>query len=383
VTFALDAAARAKRNINLGSWLTGTLPVKLKAPLSRTSAEVEIDLTPAGIDNPVPGVSKPAGKPGKATFVVKPAPEGSSLSNVAIDLGAPMMRGSAQMGADGQIASATITQARIAPGDDFKADVVNNQSLLKISVRGTTLDGRVFVKSLFDGTPTGQPPAKDLDLDVKMATVAGANKQDYHVKNLTPGVTFQPTAYADLRNVEAGDICPNCDGTLHIDQAVEIGHIFKLGYKYSESMGARVLDHNGKEVAPIMGSYGIGIERILTAAIEQANDADGFWLPPQIAPFEIVVTPTNTSDTKLLDVATEIVRQLEAAGFDVLLDDRDERPGVKFKDADLVGIPYRVTVGKKVTEDRVEVVTRSTHQVQDVSIGAVTPHFQQLLRPAL
>jgi AsmA-like C-terminal region/Protein of unknown function len=177
VTFALDAAARARRNINLGSWLTGTLPVKLKAPLSRTSAEVEIDLTPAGIDNPVPGVSKPAGKPGKATFIVKPAPEGSSLSNVAIDLGAPMMRGSAQMGADGQIASATITQARIAPGDDFKADVVNSQSLLKISVRGTALDGRVFVKSLFEGTPTGQPPAKDLDLDVKMATVAGANKQ--------------------------------------------------------------------------------------------------------------------------------------------------------------------------------------------------------------
>ena len=160
VTFALDAAARAKRNLNLGSWLTGTLPVKLKAPLSRTSAEVEIDLTPAGIDNPVPGVSKPAGKPGKATLVVKPAPEGSSLSNISIDLGAPMMRGSAQMGSDGSIQTATITQARIASGDDFKADVVNSQSMLKVSVRGTTLDGRVFVKSLFDGTPSGNPRAR-------------------------------------------------------------------------------------------------------------------------------------------------------------------------------------------------------------------------------
>src|SRR5277367_5606718 len=167
VTFALDAAARAKRNLNLGSWLTGTLPVKLKAPLSRTSAEVEIDLTPAGIDNPVPGVS---------TLVVKPAPEGSSLRNISVDLGAPMMRGSAQMGADGSIQSATITQARIASGDDFKADVVNSQSMLKVSVRGTALDGRVFVKSLFDGTPTG-PPGKDLDLDVKVATVTGANRQ--------------------------------------------------------------------------------------------------------------------------------------------------------------------------------------------------------------
>ena len=185
VTFALDAAARAKRNLNFSSWLAGTLPVRLKAPLSRTSAEVEIDLTPAAIDNPVPGVSKPAGKPGKATFLVKPAPEGSSLSNVAIDLGVPMLRGSAQAGADGQIVTATITQARIAAGDDFKADVVNSPSLLKVSVRGTALDGRVFVRSLLDGSPTGQPPPKDLDLDVKVATVTGANRQAINGLELT------------------------------------------------------------------------------------------------------------------------------------------------------------------------------------------------------
>jgi prolyl-tRNA synthetase len=117
----------------------------------------------------------------------------------------------------------------------------------------------------------------------------GANKEDYHVKNLTPGKTFQPTAYVDLRAVTAGEACPNCGAPLRIDTAVEIGHIFKLGYKYSESMGARVLDRNGKEVAPIMGSYGIGIERILTAAVEQSNDENGFWLPPSIAPFEVVV----------------------------------------------------------------------------------------------
>ena len=177
VTFALDAAARAKRNLNFGSWLTGTLPVKLKAPLSRASAEVEIDLTPASVDNPVPGVSKPAGKPGKATFVVKPAPEGSSLSNIAIDLGAPMMRGSARAGADGAILTATITQGRIEPGDDFRADVVNSPALLKISVRGAALDARPFVKSYFDGTPSGQPAGKDLDLDINVTNVIGANKQ--------------------------------------------------------------------------------------------------------------------------------------------------------------------------------------------------------------
>jgi len=163
------------------------------------------------------------------------------------------------------------------------------------------------------------------------------------------------------------------------DTAVEIGHIFKLGYKYSESMGARVLDKNGKEITPIMGSYGIGIERILTATIEQSNDENGFWLPRQISPFDVVVTPTNVSDGKLKSTAEDIATRLESAGYDVILDDRDERPGVKFKDADLVGIPFRINVGKKVTEGTVEVVQRSTRQSQDVSIAAVTEYFQQLL----
>jgi prolyl-tRNA synthetase len=222
----------------------------------------------------------------------------------------------------------------------------------------------------------------DQALEGRTNLISGANKEDYHLKNVTPGRDFQPTAYADLRSVTAGESCPNCGAPLRIDTAVEIGHIFKLGYKYSESMGARVLDRNGKEVTPIMGSYGIGIERILTAAIEQSNDENGFWLPPPIAPFEIVVTPTNVGDEKVKSVAEDIAQQLDEAGFEVLLDDRDERPGVKFKDADLVGIPYRVTVGKKVTEGTVEVVRRSTREMHDASIGAITGYFQQVLRPA-
>ncbi|MGA9899014.1 MAG: proline--tRNA ligase [Terriglobales bacterium] len=221
----------------------------------------------------------------------------------------------------------------------------------------------------------------DNALEGRTNLIAGANKEDYHLKNLTPGKDFQLTGYADLRSVTAGEACPNCGKPLRIDTAVEVGHIFKLGYKYSESMGARVLDKNGKEVTLIMGCYGIGIERILTAAIEQSNDENGFWLPPQIAPFEIVVTPTNVGDEKLKTTAEDIARTLENAGFDVLLDDRDERPGVKFKDADLVGIPFRVTVGKKVTEGTVEVVQRSTRVVHDVSIGAIAEHFKAL-RPA-
>jgi prolyl-tRNA synthetase len=220
----------------------------------------------------------------------------------------------------------------------------------------------------------------DQALEGRTNLIAGANKENYHLKNLTPGKDFHPTMYADLRAVTAGESCPNCGKALRIDTAVEIGHIFKLGYRYSESMGARVLDKNGKEVTPIMGSYGIGIERILTAAVEQSNDENGFWLPPTIAPFEVVVAPVNVKDETVRAAAEDIAKRLEAAGYDVILDDRDERPGVKFKDADLVGIPFRVTVGKKVTEGTVEVVLRSTREVRDVRITAIVETFEELLR---
>jgi len=168
---------------------------------------------------------------------------------------------------------------------------------------------------------------------------------------------------------------------LKVARAVEIGHIFKLGTKYSESMGARVLDKDGKEVMPIMGCYGIGSERILTSSIEQNHDNDGFWLPPNIAPFQIVVVPTNVKDELVAKTAEELASKLEKAGYDVVLDDRDERPGVKFKDADLVGIPFRVTVGKKVSEGKVEVFTRSTRTTQDANIAEIVEVMQSLYRP--
>ncbi len=213
--------------------------------------------------------------------------------------------------------------------------------------------------------------------------VAGANKQDYHLRNVTPTRDFPVSEdmWADLRSVEAGEACVNCGSPLKVAKAVEIGHIFKLGYKYSESMGARVLDKDGKEVMPIMGCYGIGIERILSAAIEENHDDDGFFLPPQIAPFDVVVTPINISDEKLRTVAEDIANRLELAGYDVLFDDRDERPGVKFKDADLVGIPFRVNVGsKKVAEGKVELFQRSTRKSQDVGIPEIIDTFDGLIR---
>jgi prolyl-tRNA synthetase len=212
--------------------------------------------------------------------------------------------------------------------------------------------------------------------------VGGANREGFHLRNLTPGVTFQQTSYADLRSVGEGEGCPKCGQVLKLGKAVEIGHIFKLGYKYSESMGARVLDKEGKEVTPIMGSYGIGIERILTAVIEQNHDENGFWLSPLIAPFEVIVVPTNMADAKLSSAAKQIAAELEGAGVEVLLDDRDERPGVKFKDADLVGIPFRINVGKKFAEGKVEIITRSTRASRDVLVAEVNAVMAELVRSA-
>jgi prolyl-tRNA synthetase len=208
--------------------------------------------------------------------------------------------------------------------------------------------------------------------------ISGANKENYHLKNLVPGRDFYPTEWVDVRNAAEGEGCPSCGTPLQVGKAMEIGHIFKLGYKYSQSMGATVLDKDGKEVMPIMGCYGIGIERILTSAIEQNNDQDGFWLPASIAPFDVIVTPTNVKEVALLKTAEDIGQQLEQAGFAVLLDDRDERPGVKFKDADLVGVPYRINVGKKVTEGKVEVVSRSTRKSLDANIPGIGAQFRQL-----
>lgn len=218
----------------------------------------------------------------------------------------------------------------------------------------------------------------DAALKGRKNLISGANKEDYHLKNITPGRDFQPTDWVDLRNASAGEGCPRCGNPLQIGKAMEIGHIFKLGYKYTKAMGATVLDKDGKEVMPIMGCYGIGVDRILAASVEQNHDQDGFFLPPSIAPFDVVVTPTNVKDELLSRTAGEIAGKLETSGLAVLLDDRDERPGVKFKDADLVGIPYRINVGKKVTEGHVEVVSRSTRQSQDANIADISSHFQQV-----
>jgi prolyl-tRNA synthetase len=228
------------------------------------------------------------------------------------------------------------------------------------------------------GVKTEMQVLADEALSGRRNLICGANKDGFHLRNVTPGRDFQ-AEFVDLREVEDGDLDVESGEPVRRRKCIEVGHIFKLGYKYSESMGLRVLDANGKEVAPIMGSYGIGLERILTAAIEQNHDEAGMALPVAVAPFEVVVTPVNLKDDAQREAAEGIYAGLLAKGVDALYDDRAERAGVKFNDADLIGIPVRVVVGKKTSEGLVELVTRSTRQSVDVKLEIVVETVQETL----
>lgn len=221
----------------------------------------------------------------------------------------------------------------------------------------------------------------DRALEGRRNMLTGANRDDTHLRNVTPGRDFSP-AYHDLRVAEAGDLCRRCGKPIRLEVCVELGHVFKLGRRYSEAMHATVLDPNGKEVSLVMGSYGIGVERILAAAAEQNHDADGMFLPRPVAPFDVILTAANMDDPSLIETAEKIYRELEARGVDVLFDDREERPGVKFKDADLIGVPYRITLGKRKFERGLaEIYVRSTKQTQDVKLTEVVESFKdQYLR---
>ena len=207
----------------------------------------------------------------------------------------------------------------------------------------------------------------------------GANKDDHHLRGVDIARDIPVDEWFELRTVEAGEGCPRCEtGTLEIFKGMEIGHIFKLGTKYSASMGATVLTQDGKEVPIVMGSYGIGVERIITAAVEQHHDDDGIIWPKSLAPFDVVVTITNMKQDDVRNAGEKLYEELQRAGLDVLLDDRDERAGVKFKDADLIGIPYRVTIGKKIADGMVELFDRSAKKSEDVRIGDVVAKIHAL-----
>jgi prolyl-tRNA synthetase len=188
----------------------------------------------------------------------------------------------------------------------------------------------------------------DLSVLNTVNAVTGANKKDYHLKNVNINRDFKYDAAADLRKILKGDICPKCkSGKIDFARGIEIGHTFKLGTKYSKSMNATYLDTNGKENLMVMGCYGIGVTRILAATIEQSHDENGIVWPDNIAPFEVIIVPVNFADEKTKEATEKIYKELSVKGIDVLIDDRDERAGIKFKDADLIGIPYRIVIGEK------------------------------------
>jgi prolyl-tRNA synthetase len=211
--------------------------------------------------------------------------------------------------------------------------------------------------------------------------VAGGNEKDVHLIHVHPGRDFTITRFADIRQAQEGDPCPRCAGSLHISRGIEVGHIFKLGTKYSSAMGAAYLDQQGKERPLIMGCYGIGVGRTVAAAIEQSHDENGIIFPPAIAPFSVVIVPVNIKDPRQRQIAETMYAALLEHQIDALLDDRDERPGIKFKDTDLIGIPLRITIGARaVTEGNLDIKWRDTGETALVPVAEASARVVNIIK---
>jgi prolyl-tRNA synthetase len=208
----------------------------------------------------------------------------------------------------------------------------------------------------------------DTAVEYLVNAVTGANEEGVHYKNVNPSKDFEVAQYADLRFIEEGDISPDGQGVIQFAKGIEVGHIFKLGTRYSEAMGANFLDENGRNQPMIMGCYGIGVSRVLAAIVEQYHDENGIIWPQAVTPFEVHVIPVNMKNEAQASLAEEIYTELRNVGVSVLMDDRQERPGVKFTDSDLIGLPVRVTVGKRADEKVVEVKWRKTGDKEELTV---------------
>jgi len=221
----------------------------------------------------------------------------------------------------------------------------------------------------------------DLSLAGRRDMVTGANRDGYHLRGVDVDRDLAHARLADLRTVQAGEGCPRCDGTLELWKGLEVGHIFKQGTRYSETMGATVLDAEGRAVPIVMGAYGIGVERILAAAVELHHDDDGIIWPITIAPYHVALLCLQPREEDVLRAAEDLYRKLTDAGIEVLYDDRDERPGVKFKDADLIGLPIRIAVGKKALADgAVEFKLRRDREATTIPLAEVVDRVREAMR---
>lgn len=234
------------------------------------------------------------------------------------------------------------------------------------------------------GAPKGLEIVADLEVPLMNQAVCGANEVDYHYVGVVPGKNFKIDHVFDLRVVEAGEGCPKCGAPLQAARGIEVGQVFNLGTKYSKTMGATYLDENGQEQLCVMGCYGIGITRTAAAAIEQNHDADGIIWPIPIAPYHCIIVPVSLKDQAVAETAEKLYQEFLNLGIEVVLDDRDERPGVKFKDADLVGYPLRITIGSKaLANGQVELRDRRSGKTDFVDISEVAERVQAIVQKAL
>ena len=228
------------------------------------------------------------------------------------------------------------------------------------------------------------PLVVDRSVAALTTVVVGGNQVDVHLTGVVPGRDFALDKIFDLRDAVAGDPCPRCGAAMVVNQGIEVGHVFKLGTKYSKAMGASFLDDKGQEIPVIMGCYGIGVNRIVAAAVEAAHDANGILWPIALAPYHVLITILQGKDPAVLTTAELLETKLQAAGFDVLVDDRDQRPGVKFKDADLIGIPLRIVIGDRgLKEGNIEVKWRSEATAHTVPVASAFEAIRDELQGAL
>jgi len=289
------------------------------------------------------------------------------------------------------------TMVYLADGDPIAVLVRGDHEVQPVKLKNML--GAVEVelaeeKQVFDitGVPSGYlgpvgldiPVAADQEVAVMTNFTAGANEKNFHMQNINLARDFKVFQVADLRQITEQDRCPSCHGGLELTKGIEVGHIFKLGDSYSKALKATFQDNSSEEQNFIMGCYGIGVSRTVAAAIEQNHDKNGIIFPLPLAPVQAIILNLDPKNEEISSAAESLYEQLQHVGIEVLIDDRDERPGIKFKDADLIGIPYRITVGKRFAQEgEVEIRTRADGKTQSLPLDKVVAEIISSVRDVM